>query len=144
MSFFVGKLGSRDASNPFARSFGLLHNCSPPEARGNRFGKQSFSRLSNSPFPAPLPSVVFSLLCTPPNMEAIPRAKQPVHPPSHGILIFREVAVALFLFSPLPNSLPHFLAIVSRNVSLFVMIWGWHNCLRIFIIIFNDQDLLII
>lgn len=86
----------------------------PAETGENRFGKQSFvgfpfgslshHRHYHHPTiaiatPSTPPSVVFSLL----RAEASPRAKQPVHPPSHGILIFREVTAVSFLFRLFPS-----------------------------------------
>lgn len=77
---------------------------SPPESGRNRFWKTKFLPASHLPLLAPSPSVVFSLLCTLSSMEASARANQPVHPPFHGILIFREVVPRRvpFLFSATP------------------------------------------
>jgi len=90
---FIRLLRLLSLSHPFDRY--LL-----PEAAGNLLGKQSFSQ---PPIPvAPIAIRRFLALLRLVKLGSVPaRANQPVHPPSHGILIFREVTAVPFLFPSL-------------------------------------------
>jgi len=72
-----------------------------PEAAGNLLGKQSFSPIPAASRAAAIRRFLAPLRLV--KLGSVPaRANQPVHPPSHGILIFRKVtAVPFFFLSPL-------------------------------------------